>query len=129
MPSPGPLHGFRIIDLTSNISGPLATMILADQGADVIKVENPQGGDHTRASANRRGGFSATMAGRSRSTDTGWGDRGGLWRQRRPADGHDQPAAGRWSVCNDKVIGQPDGGHWPALAGPRRIGDRPALQR
>ena len=58
---PGPLHGFRIIDLTSNISGPLATMILADQGADVIKVENPQGGDHTRASANRRGGFSASV--------------------------------------------------------------------
>ena len=67
MPSPGPLHGFRIIDLTSNISGPLATMILADQGADVIKVENPQGGDHTRASANRRGGFSATFVNNNRN--------------------------------------------------------------
>ena len=32
----GPLHGFRIVDLTSNISGPFATMILADQGAVVI---------------------------------------------------------------------------------------------
>ena len=31
---PGPLDGFRIVDLTSMISGPLATMILADQGAD-----------------------------------------------------------------------------------------------
>jgi crotonobetainyl-CoA:carnitine CoA-transferase CaiB-like acyl-CoA transferase len=51
---PGPLHGFRIVDLTSMISGPLATMILADQGADVIKVENPNGGDHTRAANNSR---------------------------------------------------------------------------
>ena len=56
---PGPLHGYRIVDLTSNVSGPLATMILADQGAEVIKVEPPDGGDHTRAGANRRGGFSA----------------------------------------------------------------------
>jgi crotonobetainyl-CoA:carnitine CoA-transferase CaiB-like acyl-CoA transferase len=67
MPQPGPLHGFRIIDLTSNISGPLATMILADQGADVIKVEPPQGGDHTRASANRRGGFSASFLNNNRN--------------------------------------------------------------
>ena len=49
---PGPLDGYRIVDLTSMISGPLATMILADQGADVIKVENPDGGDHTRAANN-----------------------------------------------------------------------------
>ena len=39
---PGPLHGYRIVDLTSNVSGPLATMILGDQGADVIKVEPPE---------------------------------------------------------------------------------------
>ena len=64
---PGPLHGYRIVDLTSNISGPLATMILADQGADVIKVESPQGGDHTRASANRRGGFSASFVNNNRN--------------------------------------------------------------
>ena len=55
---PGPLHGYRIVDLTSNVAGPLATMILGDQGADVIKVEAPDG-DSTRAGANRRGGFSA----------------------------------------------------------------------
>ena len=41
---PGPLDGYKVVDLTSMISGPLATMILADQGADVIKVENPAGG-------------------------------------------------------------------------------------
>jgi crotonobetainyl-CoA:carnitine CoA-transferase CaiB-like acyl-CoA transferase len=64
---PGPLHGYRIVDLTSMISGPLATMILADQGADVIKVENPDGGDHTRAANNRRGGFSASFLNNNRN--------------------------------------------------------------
>src|SRR5215510_9223344 len=57
----GPLDGIRIIDLTSMLSGPWATMILADQGADVIKVEEPRSGDHTRAYGNRRHGFSASF--------------------------------------------------------------------
>lgn len=64
---PGPLHGYRIVDLTSNVSGPLATMILADQGADVIKIEAPDGGDHTRAAANRRAGFSASFLNNNRN--------------------------------------------------------------
>src|ERR1700693_3369496 len=65
---PGPLHGYRIIDLTSMISGPLATMILADQGADVIKVENPEtGGDHTRAANNARNGFAASFLNNNRN--------------------------------------------------------------
>ncbi len=63
----GPLHGYRIVDLTSMISGPLATMILADQGADVIKVENPDGGDFTRAAPNRRGGLSAAFLNNNRN--------------------------------------------------------------
>jgi crotonobetainyl-CoA:carnitine CoA-transferase CaiB-like acyl-CoA transferase len=63
---PGPLDGYRIVDLTANVAGPLATMILADQGADVIKVE-PAEGDATRAGANRRGGFSASFLNNNRN--------------------------------------------------------------
>ena len=63
---PGPLHGYRVVDLTSNVSGPLATMILADQGADVVKVEAP-GGDATRAGGNRRAGFTASFLNNNRN--------------------------------------------------------------
>src|SRR5271165_1070460 len=64
---PGPLFGYRIVDLTSNVAGPLATMILADQGADVIKVEAPDGGDATRGGADRRGEFSASFLNNNRN--------------------------------------------------------------
>ena len=63
----GPLDGIRIIDLTAMISGPLATMILADQGAEVIKIENPAGGDFTRSAANRQGDMSALYLNNNRN--------------------------------------------------------------
>jgi len=63
----GPLDGIRIIDLTAMISGPLATMMLADQGAEVIKVENPAGGDFTRSAANRQGDMSALYLNNNRN--------------------------------------------------------------
>jgi len=64
---PGPLDGIRIIDLTQNVAGPLGTMILGDQGADVIKVEPLEGGDATRSSAQRRAGFSTSFLNNNRN--------------------------------------------------------------
>lgn len=46
----GALAGIRIVDLSQVMSGPFCTMVLADLGADVIKVEDPAHGDQTRQS-------------------------------------------------------------------------------
>jgi crotonobetainyl-CoA:carnitine CoA-transferase CaiB-like acyl-CoA transferase len=59
---PGPLAGVRIVDCSAVLSGPLATMILADQGAEVIKVEPPGLGDLLRLSPFARGGLGAFFA-------------------------------------------------------------------
>ena len=49
MHPPGPLAGLTILDLTRILSGPYCTMLLADMGARVIKIEHPGRGDDTRA--------------------------------------------------------------------------------
>ncbi|MGY9056603.1 MAG: CaiB/BaiF CoA transferase family protein [Alphaproteobacteria bacterium] len=64
---PGPLDGYRILDLSAVISGPFSTMILADQGADVIKIEPPGIGDFTRVAGNKSGGLSASFLNNNRN--------------------------------------------------------------
>ena len=64
---PGPLDGIRVIDLTAVVSGPLATLLLADQGADVIKVEPTVVGDLTRPMGTQRRETSAIFASLNRN--------------------------------------------------------------
>jgi alpha-methylacyl-CoA racemase len=45
---PGPLDGIRVLDLSRLLPGPFLTMVLADMGADVVKVEDPRVGDYMR---------------------------------------------------------------------------------
>ena len=55
-----PFEGIRVLDLSAVISGPMAASILADQGADVIKVESP-GGDLSRRIGPAKGDMSAVF--------------------------------------------------------------------
>ena len=59
---PGPLQGIRVVDCTAIVSGPFATSVLADQGADVIKVEVPGIGDLVRYAGTLRGGMAPGFA-------------------------------------------------------------------
>jgi crotonobetainyl-CoA:carnitine CoA-transferase CaiB-like acyl-CoA transferase len=58
----GPLAGFRVLDLSRVVSGPMAAVVLADQGADVIKIEAPGWGDGIRYLGAQRNGLSAIFS-------------------------------------------------------------------
>ena len=63
----GPLDGVRVVDFTAMVSGPVAAAMLADQGAEVIKVESPAGDEMRRISRGRNGvppGFFACNRGK-----------------------------------------------------------------
>ena len=62
----GPLAGVRVVDLSTNMTGPLATLVLAQQGADVIKVE-PPAGDVIRRVGTGRAGTTAYFANLNRA--------------------------------------------------------------
>ena len=62
-----PLSGFRVLDLTRFLSGPYCTMVLAELGADVIKIEQPGTGDDSRRMAPKVNGESYPFAMPNRS--------------------------------------------------------------
>ena len=67
MTTAGPLDGIRVIDFTTMVAGPYATMILADQGADVIKVEAPLASDHARRAGYGARHFTAAFVNNNRN--------------------------------------------------------------
>jgi crotonobetainyl-CoA:carnitine CoA-transferase CaiB-like acyl-CoA transferase len=57
----GPMAGIRVVDLTAMVFGPYATQIMADMGADVIKVEPPSGDDTRNISRGPVAGMSGVF--------------------------------------------------------------------
>ena len=65
---PGPLNGVTVLDLSAVVSGSFATMFLADQGADVLKIEPIRGDSnrHSRATIDKKGEFTALFVSSNR---------------------------------------------------------------
>ena len=65
---PGPLHGIRVVDLTTVMFGPYCTQLMGEMGADIIKVEAPEGDIGRQTGATRSPGMSAAhlMKGRNK---------------------------------------------------------------
>jgi crotonobetainyl-CoA:carnitine CoA-transferase CaiB-like acyl-CoA transferase len=66
-PATGPLSGLRVLDLTQFILGPLATQILGDMGADIIKIESPDGDQNRFIGPSRHPGMAALYLGMNRN--------------------------------------------------------------
>ena len=62
----GALAGIKVVELTTMITGPLAGMMLADLGAEIVKIENPDGGDYFRSF--RGGLYSSQFCGYNHAT-------------------------------------------------------------
>ncbi len=62
----GPLEGFTVVEACQMVAGPLAGSLLADLGAEVVKIETPRGGDRMRYLGHRVGGIGAMWAGVNR---------------------------------------------------------------
>lgn len=67
MSNPSPLEGFKVIEICNVAAGPFCGMLLADMGADVIKVENPDGGDTLRSWPPITDGYSENFASLNRN--------------------------------------------------------------
>ena len=63
---PGPLHGIKVVEACQMVAGPMAAMLCADLGAEVVKVEQPKGGDRMRLLGHRIGSIGALWAGVNR---------------------------------------------------------------
>src|SRR5260370_3227438 len=70
MPQAGPLSGITIIDLSRILAGPYCTLLLADLGARVIKVEAPSSGDDARQYGPFKGGKSTYFASVNRGKES-----------------------------------------------------------